>query len=76
LSTDLQVLQWWTEAFVTAIIQSTKRIPYGMRYLARETLAALRVRDIAAVSFLRLTLCNRSSSLMSQCQLTQHASVD
>ncbi|TFY81447.1 hypothetical protein EWM64_g2563 [Hericium alpestre] len=37
----LQVLQWWTEAFVTAITQSTKRMPYGMRFLARETLAAL-----------------------------------
>jgi len=39
---DLQVLQWWSESFVTAIIGSTNRVPYGMRYLARETLAALR----------------------------------
>lgn len=38
----LQVLQWWTEAFVTAIKQSTKKMPYGMRYLARETLLHLR----------------------------------
>ncbi|CAL1700973.1 unnamed protein product [Somion occarium] len=40
----LQRLQWWTEAFVTAIVQSTQRMPYGMRYLARETLAALKNR--------------------------------
>ncbi|KAJ8482250.1 hypothetical protein ONZ45_g15020 [Pleurotus djamor] len=38
----LQVLQWWTEAFVTALTQSTKKMPYSMRYLARETLAAVR----------------------------------
>ncbi|KII94770.1 hypothetical protein PLICRDRAFT_127987 [Plicaturopsis crispa FD-325 SS-3] len=38
----LQVLQWWTEAFVTAITQSTKKMPYGIRYMARETLNALR----------------------------------
>ncbi|THH19788.1 hypothetical protein EW146_g1464 [Bondarzewia mesenterica] len=38
----LQVLQWWTEAFVAAITQSTKKMPYGMRFLARETLFALR----------------------------------
>ncbi|KAF5388019.1 hypothetical protein D9615_000397 [Tricholomella constricta] len=40
----LQVLQWWTEAFVSAIKQSTKKMPYGMRYLARETLVHLRER--------------------------------
>lgn len=40
---DLQRLQWWTEAFVTAIVQSTQRMPYAMRYLARETLVTLRV---------------------------------
>ncbi|KAF9476454.1 hypothetical protein BDN70DRAFT_951286 [Pholiota conissans] len=38
----LQILQWWTEAFVNAIIQSTKKMPYNMRFLARETLLALR----------------------------------
>lgn len=27
---------------MTAIVNSTNKIPYGMRYLARETLAALR----------------------------------
>jgi Ras GTPase-activating-like protein IQGAP2/3 len=43
---DLQVLQWWTEAFVTAITQSTKKMPYGMRYIARETLVFLRVSFI------------------------------
>ncbi len=41
---DLQLLQWWTEAFVNVITQSTKKMPYSMRYLARETLEALRVR--------------------------------
>jgi Ras GTPase-activating-like protein IQGAP2/3 len=40
---DLQLLQWWTETFVAALIQSTQRMPYGMRYLARETLHALKV---------------------------------
>ncbi|GLB33790.1 putative GTPase-activator protein for Ras-like GTPases [Lyophyllum shimeji] len=40
----LQVLQWWSEAFVTAIKQSTRKMPYGMRYLARETLCHLRER--------------------------------
>ncbi|KAG6817391.1 hypothetical protein H0H87_009035 [Tephrocybe sp. NHM501043] len=40
----LQVLQWWTEAFVNVIKQSTKKMPYGMRYLARETLVHLRER--------------------------------
>ncbi|KAF8175380.1 hypothetical protein BJ912DRAFT_988665 [Pholiota molesta] len=38
----LQILQWWTEAFINAIVQSTKKMPYSMRYLARETLLALR----------------------------------
>lgn len=33
----LQVLQWWTEAFLTAITQSTRKMPYNMRFLARET---------------------------------------
>uniref|UniRef100_A0A0W0FJV3 Putative ras GTPase-activating protein n=1 Tax=Moniliophthora roreri TaxID=221103 RepID=A0A0W0FJV3_MONRR len=38
----LQVLQWWTEAFVTVIVQSTRKMPYSMRYLARETLGYTR----------------------------------
>ncbi|CCL99414.1 uncharacterized protein FIBRA_01432 [Fibroporia radiculosa] len=38
----LQVLQWWTEEFVKAITQSIQRMPYGMRFLARETLSAVR----------------------------------
>ncbi|KAG6880044.1 hypothetical protein C0992_007361 [Termitomyces sp. T32_za158] len=41
---DLQVLQWWTEAFVNVIKQSVKKMPYNMRYLARETLIHLRER--------------------------------
>ncbi|KAK2466197.1 hypothetical protein APHAL10511_001839 [Amanita phalloides] len=40
----LQVLQWWTEAFVTAITQSTRKIPYAVRCLARETLLLLQER--------------------------------
>ncbi|THH02790.1 hypothetical protein EW026_g172 [Hermanssonia centrifuga] len=40
----LQLLQWWTEAFVTALTQSTQRMPYGIRHMARETLVALRDR--------------------------------
>ncbi|TFY63402.1 hypothetical protein EVJ58_g3276 [Rhodofomes roseus] len=34
----LQVLQWWTEEFVKAITQSLQRMPYGVRFMARETL--------------------------------------
>ena len=44
LATDLQLLQWWTEHFVTALTQSAPKMPYGMRYIARETLLALKVR--------------------------------
>jgi Ras GTPase-activating-like protein IQGAP2/3 len=42
----LQVLQWWVEAFMTVITQSTRKLPYNIRYLARETLESLRVRDL------------------------------
>ena len=45
LGTDLQILQWWTEVFVTAITQSTRKMPYGMRFLARETLLFVRVSN-------------------------------
>lgn len=40
---DLQTLRWWVEQFVAVITQSTKRMPYGIRYLAREKLIWLRV---------------------------------
>lgn len=40
---DMQKLQWWSEAFMVAIIQSTRRMPYSMRFIARETLLSLRV---------------------------------
>lgn len=46
-SIDLQVLQWWTEEFVRTITQSLQRMPYGMRYLARETLNAVKVLPVA-----------------------------
>lgn len=38
----MQVLQWWTEEFVRAITSSLSRMPYGMRYMARETLSAVK----------------------------------
>lgn len=38
----LQVLQWWTETFMKVIIQSTRKLPYNIRFLARETLNSLR----------------------------------
>ena len=44
-STDLQVLQWWTEEFVRAITSSLSKMPYGMRYMARETLDAVKVQS-------------------------------
>ncbi|KAG8745710.1 hypothetical protein FRC10_007190 [Ceratobasidium sp. 414] len=40
----LQKLQWLAGVFIRAILASTKRMPYAMRLLARETLAALRAR--------------------------------
>lgn len=39
---DLQVLQWWTEEFVRAITTSLSKMPYGMRYMAKETLRAVK----------------------------------
>ncbi|KAJ7781245.1 ras GTPase-activating protein [Mycena metata] len=38
----LQTLQECTQWFITALSQSVKRMPYSIRYLARETLMALR----------------------------------
>ncbi|KAI1789553.1 hypothetical protein LXA43DRAFT_892818 [Ganoderma leucocontextum] len=38
----LQVLQWWTEEFVRAITSSLSKMPFGMRYMARETLNAVK----------------------------------
>jgi Ras GTPase-activating-like protein IQGAP2/3 len=40
---DMQKLQWWSEAFMVAVIQSTRKMPYSMRFIARETLLSLRV---------------------------------
>ncbi|XP_006460082.1 hypothetical protein AGABI2DRAFT_202767 [Agaricus bisporus var. bisporus H97] len=39
---QLQLVQWWSDAFVNAITASTKKMPFSMRYLARETLLALK----------------------------------
>jgi len=44
LETDLQKLHALTKTFVTAITASTRRMPYGMRCIARELLLALRVK--------------------------------
>ncbi|KAG0709616.1 hypothetical protein DFH29DRAFT_884999 [Suillus ampliporus] len=38
----LQKLQWWTEAFAASIFESTRRMPYSMRFMARETLLSLK----------------------------------
>ncbi|KAG1754021.1 ras GTPase-activating protein [Suillus paluster] len=38
----LQKLQWWTEAFAASIFESTRRMPYSMRFVARETLLSLK----------------------------------
>jgi hypothetical protein len=40
---------------VQAITQSTRRIPYGMRYFARETLASLQVRNTFQIYLARNT---------------------
>jgi Ras GTPase-activating-like protein IQGAP2/3 len=40
---DLQKLLAATKDFVAAITSSTKRVPYSVRYMACETLAALKV---------------------------------
>ncbi|KAJ7179155.1 ras GTPase-activating protein [Mycena filopes] len=43
---SLQTLQKCTEWFLEALSQSVKKMPYSIRYLARETLIALRVGSI------------------------------
>jgi hypothetical protein len=55
---DLQVLRWWTETFIAAILHATRKMPYGIRYLARETLAAIRVSSSNSIypSLLKYTL--------------------
>jgi Ras GTPase-activating-like protein IQGAP2/3 len=40
----MQTLQLWTEAFMAAITQSARRMPFSMRFLARETLLAMQAR--------------------------------
>jgi hypothetical protein len=41
---DLQVLQALARCFVDAMLNSTKKMPYGMQCIAREILHELRVR--------------------------------
>lgn len=43
---DLQKLLAATKDFVAAITSSTRKVPYSLRYIARETLQALKVRPI------------------------------
>lgn len=38
----LQKLQWWTEAFAASIFESTRRMPYSVRFMARETFLQLK----------------------------------
>jgi Ras GTPase-activating-like protein IQGAP2/3 len=40
---DLQQLQVLTEVFVKAIVASSRKMSYGMRFIVKETLDALRV---------------------------------
>ncbi|KAF8138302.1 ras GTPase-activating protein [Boletus edulis] len=44
----MQKLQWWSEAFMVAIFQSARKMPYSMRFIARETLLSLRTFDMAS----------------------------
>ena len=48
--TDLQKLQILTNVFVQAITTSTRKMPYGMRSIARETLVALKVYCAASLT--------------------------
>ncbi|THH32726.1 hypothetical protein EUX98_g1475 [Antrodiella citrinella] len=56
----LQLLVGLSRAFVTAIVQSTSRMPFAIRFLARETLAALKQKfpdannDVYATCIARL----------------------
>jgi Ras GTPase-activating-like protein IQGAP2/3 len=43
LSSDLQKLLAATKDFVNAITASTRKVPYSLRYIACETLTALKV---------------------------------
>ena len=62
-SVDLQQLNWKTGAFVKAMLDSTNKMPYSMRYLIRETLAAVRVRITTYAVSPNLTF-SRSASRM------------
>jgi hypothetical protein len=56
---DLQVLRWWSETFIATIVQSTRKMPYGIRYLARETLAAVKVSSLKPI-YLSVSLVTHS----------------
>lgn len=45
-STDLQQLQVLADVFLRVIVGSTRKMPYGMRFVVHEILAALRVRSL------------------------------
>jgi Ras GTPase-activating-like protein IQGAP2/3 len=45
---DLQVLLALAKLFMKAIVDSTSRMPYGMRFMAREILSALKVGQMSS----------------------------
>lgn len=56
LEIDLQKLIAVTKDFIAAITSSTKKVPYGLRYMASEMLAALKVIIGYQTLVVRLTL--------------------
>lgn len=62
--TGMQMLQTWVSAFVDIIRGSTRRMPYGMRYLVRETLGALRVCRICPLIAIFIEPTSRRGSQM------------
>lgn len=43
---DIRGLQVLSDVFLKVIVASTRKMPYGMRFVAHATLEALRVRDL------------------------------
>lgn len=76
IPTDLQRLQWWTREFVKVITQSLQRMPYGIRYMARETLSAVKVSTPSYRLDVELTRFDRASFLMNLQNITLLASLD
>jgi hypothetical protein len=72
----LQTLQECTQWFIKALSQSVKRMPYSIRYLARETLTALRVDVVPFKSSITLMVPHRKDSLTLQRHCMLRASGD